>query len=126
MATEPMGIKETKELLEFVFKINQGIVLSIEDKKANWLDIPNFFPAIFASPAAFTGIRLVPKEWADLDDQEKIELMDFTRQWYQLPDQELEILIEDSIEQVIDLVRTAIKWANRTRKAQGLEALKTV
>lgn len=104
------GINETKDLLNFGFKLIKGIQGAQEDGKFDWRDYDNFLPSVLAAPKAFGGINLVGLELADLDESEKAELMDFARQEFDLPNDKLEILIEDTLEFVLNGYKLAIRW----------------
>jgi hypothetical protein len=111
------GIKETKELLDFGFKLQSAITRSHEDGKFSpILDTPKFLPALLAAPRAFAGANLIPAELADLDDAEREELMAFVRERFELADRELEILIEDTLDLMLDLYRIANRYASLRRK----------
>jgi len=109
------GIKETKELLEFGFKMQKAIVAAASDGKVDLTDAPLFFPPLMASVKAFGGIQGVSAELLNLDDVEKKELLDFARESFDLPDDQLEMLIEDTIAEILDLVKLGGRWA-RFRK----------
>ena len=109
------GIKETKELLEFGFKLQGAIVDAAADGQVNLADAPLFFPPLMASVKAFGGIQGVSAELVNLDEVEKAELLDFVREKFDLPDDKLEMLIEDTIAATLDLVKLGGRWA-RFRK----------
>lgn len=109
---ETYGIKETKELLDFGFKLQNAIMGALEDKKINVvIDAPKFLPALIAAPKAINGINFVGRELADLDDVERKELSDFIRERFELSDASLEIIIEDTIDQILALAKIATRWA---------------
>lgn len=110
-----IGIKETKELLEFGFALQKGIVASLEDKKISLTDFPNFMPAIVKSTSAFGGIQQVKAEMLDLSDEEKKELIEFARDKFDLDDDDLEKLIEDTLVVLIDLFEIALRYIDRTQ-----------
>lgn len=116
------GIQELKELLRFAFALQKGIVGAYEDKKVTWTDMFKFTDTITAAPAAFNGIADVDNEIADLDEAEKAELRDYARIFYpDLNDSELQILIEDSILQVVGVYQVSVRWkarADRNRDAK--------
>jgi len=105
------GIKETKELLDFGFKLSGAIMDASADGTVNLTDAPLFFPPLMASVKAFGGIQGVSAELVDLDEVEKAELLDYVRGQFDLPDDQLEMLIEDTIALVLDLVKLGGRWA---------------
>ena len=113
MGENNLTLKETKELLEFGFALQEGIVKSLNDGKLNILDVPSFFKAALKAPAAIGGINLVGPELLDLQPEEKEALVVFAKEYIDLPDDELELLIEDTVEQVLNLYQLALRWKNK-------------
>jgi hypothetical protein len=111
------GIKETKELLVFGFKLQKAISSSLEDGKINMItDAPKFLSALMSAPKAFGGINLVPKELADLNEEEREELMQLARDEFELSNKELEILIEDTFDLVLQNYKIAMRYAALRKK----------
>ena len=111
------GIKELKELLDFGFDMVDAIEKSLDDNKISLSDLPKFIPALTTSGKAFGGLQLVGAEIKDLDDDEMAELMAFARQRFDLPDDSLEFLIEDTLETVIQLYKLGLRWGSRRKAA---------
>ena len=77
MSNEVLGVKETKEVLNFGFDLLEAIIKSLDDKKFSIVtDAPRFVPVIFSAAKAFAGIELVKAELQDLTDEEMNELID--------------------------------------------------
>lgn len=108
-----IGIKETKELLTWIWDLTDAIEKSAADGKVDWIDIPNFIPVAQSSVGAFAGIQKVGAELLDLDSQEQAQLMDFSRARFDLSDDQLELLIEDSIDQALGLIRLGRRWSQK-------------
>lgn len=70
------GIKETKDVLDFLAKLGQGVNVSLlDDDKITVKDTFKFTEAFIALPAAIQGIKDVPTELADdLTKEELAEL----------------------------------------------------
>lgn len=104
------GIKELKELLAFGFKLQKAIA-SLGDGKINVIvDAPKFLPALLSAPKAFGGIGLVLAEIKDLDEAEREELLAFVRDEFDLSDDRLEELIEDTLEELLSLFKLAQRF----------------
>lgn len=69
------GIKESKELRDFVVKIVKGGLAARADGKLDSSDLQHVLPALMAFPAAVEGISGVPAELRDLDLAEFKELV---------------------------------------------------
>lgn len=60
------GIKETKDVLEFLARVGQAVNISLKDDGAITLsDTFNFTNTLMALPAAITGVANVPTELSD-------------------------------------------------------------
>lgn len=114
---EKIGIEETKELLEWGFAVQEAISGSLEDGKINLADAPRFFPALVKSAKGIGGINKVGAELLDLSPTEEVELLDFVRERFDLPDDRLELLIEDTLYQLLEIYRTSRRWADYRRAA---------
>lgn len=111
------GIEESKELLTFGFDLQDSIIEALKDGKINLMDAPKFLKPLLSSGKAFGGINQVGAEILDLDNREKDELLGFVRQRFDLPDEMLEILIEDTLAEVLDLYKLALRWSSRKKAA---------
>ena len=92
------GTKETVEFLDFCFDLADATERSLEDDgKINLFDAPKYGRAMLGAPAAFGGIQLVPKELGDLQPDEREFVMDHARKRFDIPNDELEVLIENTL-----------------------------
>lgn len=91
--------KETIEFLDFAFDTADAVRASLaDDGKITLKDAPKFFGAVWKMPAAIGNMQEIPKELAGLTDDERVEIMNFVRRRFNLPDNELEVLIEATLE----------------------------
>lgn len=69
-------MKETLEIFQLAIKLKLAFDNAKEDGKITWTDsmyLVNVIPSLLD---AIDGIDQVPNEWADLSDDEKVELQD--------------------------------------------------
>lgn len=92
------GIKETKEFLRFVIDMAQAIDKSLEDGELSVFDSANFVTAIVNAGAAFDNIDLVPKEIADLSQEEANELYTYVTTELKLSNTNVEVVVQRSLE----------------------------
>lgn len=71
-----MGIKETKDVLDFGFALVESYEKANEDGKFKWTDFSHFLDDFMKLPAAIKDIDQVDEELADLDEAEIQELID--------------------------------------------------
>lgn len=111
------GIKEIKELLSFGFKLQKAIMGSLDDGKINVVtDAPKFLSALLAAPKAFGGMNLILAEIKDLSEAEREELLTFVQEEFELADQNLEYLIEDTLDQLIGIFKLAQRYSALRKK----------
>ena len=110
--------KETIELLEFLFDLGDATQASLaDDGKISIGDAPKFFGVVWKAPVAIGGIQNVPKELSDLSEEGKAEVLAYVRQRFDLPDDELELLIEDTLQLGFSLAGNVSRWLKYSRKA---------
>lgn len=112
------SVKDTLEVLDFAFKTQDAIVASLADGKINLFDLPNALKPLLSANAAFEGIKNVKKELKSLTPAGKKIVLDFVKSGFDIPDSQLEALIEESIDEVVGDVAVAIKWANYRKGAR--------
>ena len=112
---ENVGIKETKELLGFGFSLQKTIAGAMSDGVINWKDLRYLVGLIKPAAQGLGGINKIKAEILDLDDQEKAELMDFARQEFDLDNDNLEHLIEDTLDQLLDLIKLSLRFSGNRK-----------
>jgi len=71
------GIKETKEFLDLGFSLWGAVDAAGADDKYDFNDMAYLIPIIPKLEPGIGDIGLMPKEMADLDDEDAKELLDF-------------------------------------------------
>ena len=97
---EKTGIKETSEFAAFVVAIIKAIrdfkLRGIKPTPVNLIrSIGDFLPAILEAEDAFTGVELIPGEWADLSKEEAATIMDLFNKGVELKDKLTEAEVEE-------------------------------
>lgn len=88
--------KELKEAIKFVIELGNGLGESLEDDKFTFGDLANFLPAMMAVPAAFGGINKIPSELDDLDETERLDLVEFVRSELDIEQDKAELIAEQA------------------------------
>ena len=91
------GIEQTKDLVLEAVALGNAIGGALEDKKIGFADIGAFIDPLTKLPAALAGISEVPAELADLDEDEKQELLEAVKDQFDLDDDKAEIAIEEGL-----------------------------
>lgn len=99
-----MDVTQSKELLVFLARLASGIKGALEDGQIGFSDLDELFAPIMASKAAFEGIDVVPKELADLNDEEAAELVSVIQTELDLGGIKAEEITEEGLALAIKLV----------------------
>ena len=103
MSKVTVGFKETKEVVDFVIDLSDGIVSTMQDDEVTLSDIPNFFPAVFSLLPAIQGVDQVVLEFKLATPEEAEELKAHLRERVDLEDDDMEKFIEDAFAVVLDI-----------------------
>lgn len=115
MDNNQLGIKDTLEVLEFGFATQRAISEALADKKINIFDAPLALKPLLAASAAFEGFENVKAELLNLEAAELDQLQAFVQSRFDVADDEVEALVEETIDEVIGDIKIALKWANRRK-----------
>lgn len=91
-----LGIVELKDVVSVGLKIGEAV-----SDGFGWEDLIAFR----GLPAAIDGIKNVPAELKDLDEEETAELKQFVIDNFDIPDDKVEKFIETAIGTVLDIYR---------------------
>ena len=103
LVEEPIGVKEIKEVIKFVVLLGNAIGGSLEDGKWGLDDIGKFMPAIAALIPAINGIGIVGDELNDLEDEELAELVEYFKDEFDVPQDDVEDMIENGFDLAVEL-----------------------
>lgn len=73
------GVEETKQLLNFVVQLGNGIDQSLADNKLDFWDAVKFYGALKAAIPAFNNIKALKPELAHLDAAEVADLVVYAK-----------------------------------------------
>ena len=98
-----IGVKETKESLNWLFDLTDAIISANADGKITLGDAPKFWGTLIGSGAAVGGINDIPKEIADMDAIELDELVNLAKERFNINDERLEAAIENILFHALQL-----------------------
>lgn len=99
------GTKESEELIDWIFDLVDAVNASKADGKITLKDAPNFMKVAFNAPKAIGGINLVPKEFANLDEEELKRIHNKIKSRYDISDDKVEAYIENAILNALSLAK---------------------
>lgn len=109
--------QELQEVLTFAFAFQDAIVRSLEDGEVSLADAGNLWPVVTAAGPAFKNLGNPLERFRNLPENERIVLLEWARQRFDLPNDTLEYLIEDTIEELIGDVTVARRWSKYLKPA---------
>ena len=109
--------EEFIEILDAGFALQYGIAKSNEDGKIDWSDTFNFSEFIRKLPAAISGSEKVIDLFKNFTEKAKTSILDFVGEKFDLPDEEKEALIEETIKELLGDIVIANKWARYRKQA---------
>jgi len=101
-------LKETKELLSFVFALVYATSKTMQDGKFEYREALNYVGAVRKVANAVNGIDAVPAEIADLTNEEIDELKAFIVEEFDIENDVLEQNIEEMLDLAADFAKVAI------------------
>lgn len=110
------NVKELRELLLFVFTIHKAIAEVLEDKKVKIWEVFKFSQVLPTIEPAFEDLGNPVDRYNSLTAEEKQELYQSLRQYFDIPNDELETLVESSIANAAELVSLGSRWAKFAKK----------
>lgn len=113
---------ELQQLLAFGFDVQDAIRLSLADKKIDIRDFPNFLPMLGSANLAFQNLGNPVKRFRALSVFDRSLLTDYARTRFNLPDEMLEHLIEDTVLMFATLLRIATRWTKYSRIGETVAA----
>lgn len=114
------GVKETKELLKFVIGLGMALEKALADGAIGVGDLVSFWSPLMNINDALKDISLVPKELADLSEDEKAELLAYIEQEFDIGNDALEAVIEKALKaglQAFELIQCVKKL--KSSKGEG-------
>lgn len=113
------NIRELKEALAFGFELQNALVKTFEDKKVSWTDGWHFWGPVRTVAPAFNNLGSPVKRYTALSADGRTILRAEFREKFNLPDDELELLIEDTVVYleitVVKGVEIGRRWVNYFR-----------
>jgi hypothetical protein len=94
---EKQGIKELTEVIDFLFDVAEAVQMANEDGKITIGDAPKFLRGLMKAPAAIGGANVIPKEIADLTEEELKQITDRIKERFEIKDDKLEAYVENAI-----------------------------
>lgn len=89
-----------KSLLKFGIGLGSAIENALKDGKFEPSDIIHFKDVLFSSPMVFSSINILNGGLGSIGDEDKKELEDFFVKEFDLSNDKLEIIIEESVKLV--------------------------
>jgi hypothetical protein len=100
-----VGIKESKEALEFVAELVNACDKALADGVFSLNDAIGFLPMLIKAPAALSGLHVVKAEIEDYSEAEMAELAALFKAKLNIKNDSVEANIEAGLEVVLNLAK---------------------
>lgn len=98
-----MDVQNIKEVVLFLCRLTDGIVKSAPDGFSVWKDWGNFIDAGKALIPAIKDFRQIPKEYADMDEAERAEIVQMVKDEFDIPNDKIEVFVEKAFKVGLEL-----------------------
>lgn len=106
------NLKELRELLQFLFGLQSALTGALEDGKFSRLDLLRFWSVVPLAKPAFENLGNPIQRYKALTPIEKSGLIEELKAGFDLPNDEVEGLIKDSLTLAVANIELAKRWAN--------------
>ncbi len=106
------NLKELRELLVFLFAFQGALVGALKDGKFSRLDLLQFWGVVPLAKPAFEKLGNPIQRFKALTPDEKAELIEDMKVGFDLPNDEVESLIEESLTLAVANIELYKRWAN--------------
>ena len=104
------NLKELHELLTFGLELTNAVVKTAADKKFKVVEVFNFTKVVPTISPAFEGLGNPIQRYKALMASEKQELFTALQSQFDIPNDDIEKLVEDTIEAVMLFFEVADRW----------------
>lgn len=108
---EVIGVENFKKLIKFSCGLTKQINTSTADGW-QWTDALQFIDEAAEVPGIGKSFPAIAKELADLSKAETEELKVYLQEEFDIPNDSLEVVLENSIMQAVSLVALVNEWKN--------------
>ena len=113
-----LGIKESKEVVQFLAALVNGIGKSLEDGQVTWFDARHFVEAIQLASPAFKDANEIIGEIKDYTTEERTQLINVFAEECDIPFEKAEEAIEWAFAALINLSKT-VQFIQVFKKAEA-------
>lgn len=106
-----LGIENIKRLVKFSGDLTKQIATATEDG-FQWTDIFGFVDEAAQLPGLGKAWPLIRAEWKDLTPEERTELQTYFSEEFDIPDDKIELFIENALMNAISLIALVEQFKN--------------
>lgn len=103
-------MKETKDLLKFVFGLAMAADKAASDGKFSLEDIGLFMAPMVDAPAAFTGLKNLGTEFKNLSPEQAAELNVWVKQNFDIAEDKVEAAIETGLQIALQIAALVLSF----------------
>lgn len=104
------GIENLKRLILFACDFTKQMATALEDGKFGWQDSFGFIDEVAQIPALAKSFNAIKLELSELSPEERQELYDYLKTEFDIPNDAVEVMIENSLSFAISAIGLFEQW----------------
>lgn len=104
------GVLNLKKLIKFACDFTRQVATALEDGKFQLMEATGFFDEILQIPGVVKSFPAIKDELKDLSPEERQELYDYLAVEFDIPNDRVEVFVENSILFTISAVVLFEQW----------------
>lgn len=104
------GIENLKKMVKFACDFTKQISEALKDGKFQWTDALGFIDEAAQLPGVAKSFPAIKQELAELDSTERAELYDYIVSEFDIPNDAVEVLVENSLSFAVSAVALFEQW----------------
>lgn len=105
-----LGIENLKKMVKFSCDFTKQIATALSDGKFQWTEVFGFFDEIMAIPGVVKSFKDIAAEIKDLTVSERQELETYIQDEFDLTNDEVEAVIENSLSFAFSAIALVEQW----------------
>lgn len=104
------GVENLKKLIKFSCDFTEQITEALSDGKFSWVESFGFVDEVMQIPGVVKSFPAIKQELGELSNEERQELYDYLKEEFDIPNDRLEVFIENSLSLAIAAVALVEQW----------------
>lgn len=107
---QTFGVENLKKLIKFSCDFTEQIADALSDGKFSWTESFGFVDEVMQIPGVVKSFPAIKQELSELSPEERQELYDYLKEEFDIPNDKVELFIENSLSLAIAAVALVEQW----------------